>query len=106
VITPATPLILMGKAYDGFKTARPFPPEIQNGWLTKVSRNTPDVPDEVLGGDLICAMSPPTARKAAGYESSLPKVRQAPPTSSLGGIQHYESTRVADIYSPKNRRRQ
>ncbi len=54
VITPATPPILMSKrVYDGFKTARPFAPEIQNGWLTKVNRSIPDVPDDVFGGDVI-----------------------------------------------------
>jgi len=41
------------RVYDGFKTARPFAPEIQNGWFTKVNRSIPDVPDEVFGGDVI-----------------------------------------------------
>jgi class 3 adenylate cyclase len=54
VITPATPPILMSKrVYDGFKAARPFAREIQNGWFTKLSRSIPDVPDEVFGGDVI-----------------------------------------------------
>jgi adenylate cyclase len=54
VITPATPPILMSKrVYDGFKAARPFAPEVQNGWFTKVNRSISDVPDEVFGGDVI-----------------------------------------------------
>ena len=54
IISPATPPILMSKrVYDGFRAARPFAPEIQNGWFTKVNRSIPDVPDEVFGGDVI-----------------------------------------------------
>jgi len=53
VITAATPPILMSKrVYDGFKAARPFAPEVQNGWFTKVNRSISDVPDEVFGGDV------------------------------------------------------
>lgn len=56
VINPATKPILMSKrVYDGFKTARPFASEIQNGWFTKVNRSFPDVPDEVYGADVIYA---------------------------------------------------
>jgi class 3 adenylate cyclase len=54
VINPSSPPILMSKrVYDGFKATRPFAPEIQNGWFSKVNRSIPDVPDEVFGGDVI-----------------------------------------------------
>lgn len=50
----ATPPILMSKrVYDGYKTARPLAPEIQNGWFKQVERKIPDVPDEVYGGAVI-----------------------------------------------------
>lgn len=54
ITAPATPAILMSKrVYDGFKTARPFAREIQNGWFAKVNRPIADVPDEVFGGNVI-----------------------------------------------------
>jgi hypothetical protein len=54
VTNHAAPPILMSKrVYDGFKTARPSAPEIQNSWFTRVNRSIPDVPDEVFGGDVI-----------------------------------------------------
>lgn len=54
VVSPPTPPILMSKrVYDGFRAARPFAIELQNGWFTKVNRSIPDVPDEVFGGDVM-----------------------------------------------------
>jgi class 3 adenylate cyclase len=54
VTSPATPPILMSKrVYDGFRAARPFAPEVQNGWFTKVNKSISDVPDEVFGGDVV-----------------------------------------------------